>query len=463
VISLVSLIVYQAHTVSVKTTHRTRALAASAALLAVFSGRARAAENGLGQKPYLGWSSWSLEATKFPGYGGEAWLSAEHLKQQSDALAARLQKHGYDRLNMDAGWRGGWDGFGRPTPDAKKFPLGIHELADYVHAKGQKFGIYYVPGIDDDLLALNPPILNTNLHLKDIVFRPRHLATGWNGGSAIDFSKPGAHEYIQSLANLFASWGIDFLKFDGVTPGSDHDEGDIDARPDVAAWSQALVKTKRPIWLTLSWKIDMRQNEFWKRWANAVRVTQDVESYDDKLTHWQPQIARHFEAARLYAQDAGKGKGWSDLDSLLVGNGEMSGMTPDERRSVMTLWAIACSPMYVGDDLTKLDALGLELLTNNEVIAVQQRGNVARLVSGEGQSQVWAAYNEDKSVTVALFNRNDAPASVVASWLELGLAGPAQARDLWAHQDLGLVSGKFEASLAPHACRLLLLRPQARG
>jgi hypothetical protein len=439
------------------------AAASLTTLAAAAASRSNATRGTLGAKPYLGWSSWSLEATRYPGYGGFGWLTEEHVRQQSEQMAAKLQKHGYTYVNMDSGWRGGWDRYGRPTPDAQRFPHGIRALADFIHAKGQKLGIYYVPGIDDDLLALNPPIKGTRQHLKDIVFTPRRIANGWNGGNAIDYFKPGAQEYIQSLADLFASWKIDFLKFDGVTPGSDHNDLAIDARPDVEAWGNALRKTGRPIWLTLSWKIDMRFNAFWKRYAQALRVAGDVESYDEKLTHW-PQITWRFDAAREYAWAAGKGKGWNDLDSLLVGNGEMSGLTPDERRSAMTLWAIACSPMYSGDDLTKLDPLGLELLTNDEVIAVQQSGNVAALVREEkaAHTQVWAAKNEDGSVTVALFNLDNASQAVTAKWQDLGLAGPAKVRDLWTQRNLGTVHGQFEVQLAPHACRLLRIRPKTK-
>ena len=427
-------------------------------LAALTASAAHAAQNGLDEKPYLGWSSWSLQATKYPGYGGQGWLTAQHVKEQSDALQAKLQKHGYRYINMDSGWRGGWDEFARPVADAIKFPGGIREVADYVHAKGQKIGIYYVPGIDDDLLARNPPIQGTNLHIRDIVYAPRRIANAWGGGHAIDFSKPGAQEYIQSIADLFASWQIDFLKFDGVTPGSEHYDLKIDARDDVEAWGRALLQTGRPIWFTVSWKIDMRFNNFWKRYANAIRTGQDVESYDEKLTHW-PQISWRFQEARDFAWAAGRGKGWNDLDSLLVGNGEMSGLSPDERRSAMTLWAIACSPLYVGDDLTKLDDFGLQLLTNDEVIAVQQTGSVAAPTDKGNEDQIWSAKNADSSLILALFNRDNKTQTISVSWRDLALKNHVHVRDLWAHQDLGVVPSQFAATLAPHACRLLKLVP----
>jgi hypothetical protein len=427
-------------------------------VLSIVSRPVAAVENGLGDKPYLGWSSWSLETTKYPGYGGMNWLSAAHVKEQSDAIQARLQKHGYRYINIDSGWRGGWDNFGRPMPDMQKFPQGIAEVAQYVHAKGQKLGIYYVPGIDDDLLKQNPLIEGTTHRVADIVFVPQRIANAWGGGHAIDFSKPGAPEYIDSIARLFASWGVDFLKFDGVTPGSGTDDGHIDARDNVAAWSRALGKVGRPIWLTISWKISGDMT-FWRQYANAWRVNNDVETYGNKLTAW-PQVGWRFDEVRGRVADAGRGKGWNDLDALLVGSGEMDGLNRDERQSMMTLWAVCCSPLYAGDDLTKLDDYGVQLLTNDEVIAVQQAGHPASLLRW-GDAQVWSARQDDGSVTVALFNLSDRETrEVEAKWADLGIVGAAKVRDLWAHADLGEQKGRFVATLAPHASRLLRITPR---
>lgn len=415
------------------------------------------AEDGLGGRPYLGWTSWSLSATTRPGYGKD-WLSAGHVKEQADALAGRLKPHGYAYVNVDAGWRGGWDEHGRPVPDPARFPLGMRDLADHVHRLGLKFGIYYVPGVDDDLLRLDPPILGTPHHIRDIVFRPRRRANHW-GGHAIDFSRPGSNEYIQSIADRFAEWGVDFLKYDGVAPGSEVVDPSVDARPSVEAWGRALLRAGRPVWLTLSWRIDLRYNETWRRYANALRTGGDVESYDAQLTHW-PQVAERFGHARDFGWAAGRGKGWNDLDALLVGNGAMTGLTLDERRSAMTLWAIACSPLYSGDDLTRLDPDGLDLLTNDEVIAVDQAGLPARPVGAIDRRgpQAWASRQDDGSVVVALFNLDGkAPRDLDVVLTDLGWAGPARLRDLWTHQDVGTAAGRIEANLAPHACRLFRL------
>jgi hypothetical protein len=142
-----------------------------------------------------------------------------------------------------------------------------------------------------------------------------------------------------------------------------------------------------------------------------------------------------------------------------VGNGSMDGITKDERQTTTTLWAITAAPLYTGDDITKLDSYGLSLLTNDEVIAVDQAGKPATPVSQSSNQQVWKVKNADGSYTVALFNLGDSTATVTANWSDLGFSGSATVRDLWSHTDLGSFSGHFSASLKTHASRLLKVTP----
>lgn len=416
------------------------------------SNQSRALGSGFADKPYMGWSSWSLEATKCAGYGGMAWLTETHVKAQSDMMHRILQRFGYSYINLDSGWSGGYDNYGRPIPDKRKFPDGIIGVAKYVHAKGQKLGIYWVPGIARDLYDRNPPIFGTPYHLQDIAAKPLVPANSWGWHYKIDFSKPGAQEYIDSIASLFASWGVDFLKLDGVVPGSDHDNT-VDARPDVEAWAKAIRKTHRKIWLELSWRIDSRHADFWRLYANGWRVGDDVDSYGDNLTDWG-NIRRTFGAVAAWSGLSGKGIGWDDLDSLDVGNGKMDGLTDVERQTAATLWAISCSPIYTGDDLTSLDPYGIKLLTNREVIDVDQAGIPAtRITSGE--KQVWCISMTNGSRIVALFNLSSRSALVTAKWSAIGVSGMAKVRDLWSHKSLGSFDGEFEANLPPHGCELL--------
>ena len=404
----------------------------------------------------MGWTTWNLQAVNRPEYGA-AWMNSATVRVQADAMHRILQPHGYTYVNIDSGWCGGYDRYGRPITDLKKFPEGIDGLAKYLHARGQKIGIYWIPGVQKSVYDLNPQIYGTSYHIRDIVAEP-HVAANAFGDwhMKIDFKKPGAQEFIDSIASLFASWGVDYLKIDGVGPGSD---SDVDSRDDIKAYSLALRKTGRPVWLEVSWRLDHRYADFWQKYADGRRVNDDGDSLTGKITAWNKVRLRYIEAP-LWSEDAGPGKGWNDFDSIAVGNGEMDGLTGDERLSVMTFWAINCAPLYNGDDLTKLDAFGLKLLTNDEVIAVDQAGRPAVQMVG-GSRQVWRVDSGDGTYAVALINLGEKPARVTADWALLGVAGPQVVRDLWSRRDLGVYRGSFSASLGPHASRLIRIgRPR---
>ena len=398
----------------------------------------------------MGWTTWDLQDIHRPEYN-TGWLNSKHVREQADVMHRVLQSHGYLYVNVDSGWCGGYDGYGRPIPDLKTFPEGIDGLAKYVHGMGQKLGIYWIPGVQKSVYDANPPILGTPYHVRDIVATP-HVAGNAFGDwhMKIDFTKPGAQEFIDSIAALWASWGIDYLKLDGVGPGSD---SDVDSRDNVKAYYTAFQKTGRPVWLEISWRVDHRYAPFWQQYSHGRRVNDDVDSLTNHITGWS-QITRRFQEAPPWSQDAGPGKGWNDFDAAPVGNGEMDGLTDDERQSVMTLWAIECAPLYIGDDLTKLDAFGLKLLTNDDVIAINQAGRPAVQMIG-GARQVWRTDNGDGTVTVGLFNLGDKPATVTMDWSFLGLKERMPVRDLWSGKDLGVYAKAFRSLIPPHGSRLI--------
>ncbi|GIF23029.1 hypothetical protein BJ973_000614 [Actinoplanes tereljensis] len=403
-------------------------------------------------KPYMGWSSYSMQVYS----GNGKWITPEQLIKQSDAMHAKLQKYGYNYINVDAGWNDGIDANGRPKP-MKDF----QKVIDHVHANGQKFGLYMIPGISPAVYEASLPIAGApGCTTHDIVKQPIQQADYWNIGYRIDFANPCSQKYIDSIVDLFATWGVNFVKFDSVTPGSGISDLSLDARDDVAAWSTALKKHK--IWFELSWALDPKYADYWRSKANGWRIDWDVECYcaNDALTQWQ-NVARLFPDLATWWRNAGNG-GWNDLDSLNVGNGSMDGLTKDERRSAMTLWAISAAPLYLGNDLTNLDAYGLSLLTNPEVIAVDQAGTPARPVSASAQQPIWYALNPDGSYTVALFNLGRTDKDVTVNWSDLGLTGAATVRDLWDRKDLGRFATKFTASGVPiHGVRLLKVTPQS--
>ncbi|MET3566017.1 hypothetical protein ABIC47_001502 [Leifsonia sp. 563] len=405
--------------------------------------------------PYMGWSSYSMQVYS----GNGKWITADQLIAQSDAMHAKLQKAGYDYINVDAGWSDGVDANGRPTPSATLYPQGLKKVIDHVHANDQKFGVYLIPGIGPDVYNKAYPIAGApGCTTHDIAKQPLTQADYWKIGYAIDFSNPCSQKYIDSIADQLAAWGVNFVKFDSVTPGSGISDGSVDARDDVAAWSKAL--KKHNIWFELSWALDINYADYWKQYANGWRVEWDVECYcgNEALTQWD-NIARLFPRAADWWRHAGPG-GWNDFDSLDVGNGKMDGLTPDERRTATTLWAVSAAPMYTGNDLTKLDQLGVDLLTNPEVVGVDQAGVPARPVSTTTKQQVWYALNKDGSYTVALFNLGRAESDITAKWSDIGLTGSATVRDLWARKNIGRADGSFTASDVPiHGVRLLKVTP----
>ncbi|QGQ97246.1 hypothetical protein EHS13_21330 [Paenibacillus psychroresistens] len=411
----------------------------------------KAADNGLAQKPFMGWSSYSMQVYS---NAGSTWISAAQIKAQSDAMHTKLQAHGYNAIHIDAAWNGGMDGYGRPIPSTTLYPNGFQEVIDYVHNNGQTIGIYGIPGLspqayNDDLPIYGAP----GCTMQDIAAQPLVTGDYWGIGYKMDFSNPCAQKYINSIADLYGEWGIDFLKFDSVTPGSGHNDTSIDSRDDVKAWSQALAP--HHIWFELSWALDHNYVDFWKKYANGWRVDWDVESYKPgvSLTEWS-SISRLFPIAALWWRDAGPG-GWNDFDSLNVGNGAMDGLTQDERQTAMSLWSMSSAQLYTGNDLTNLDSFGIQLLTNDEVIAVNQAGKPAHPLSMETDQQVWYANNGDGSYTVGLYNLGSSAATVSVNWQDIGLNGAASVRDLWSHTNLGTFNSGFSSvNLASHASRL---------
>jgi hypothetical protein len=423
------------------------------------------ASQTLAAKPYMGWSSWSLESTNYPGVnptGGASWLTEAHVLQQADVLAAKLKSHGYEYVNIDAGWAGGFDGYGRPLANTKTFPDGIKYVADYVHHKGLKLGSYLAVGLDPGAYnGGNTPIYDTtNCHTRDIVYPDLRKTNGWDAAYKIDYSSPCAQAYVDSVADVLAGWGVDFLKLDGVGPGSFQGGDNHDNTQDVAAWSTALKQTGRPIQFVISWSLSHTKADVWKQNSNGWRIDTDVECYCNTLVTWNNSVKVRWNDVVQWIPDAGPGH-WNNLDSLDVGNGVMDGLTQAERQSYMTFWAIEAAPLYAGDDLTKLDDYGLSLLTNDEVIAVDQAGKPAKPVSQNSDRQVWFSRQADGSYVVALFNQGSSPATVTADWGDLGITGAADVRDLWSHTQLGNATGSFSAGLPAHGSRLLRITPRA--
>jgi hypothetical protein len=421
---------------------------------------ASASNNGLSVTPAMGWSSWSF-VRRNPT---EATIKAQAAAMKNSGLSA----HGFVYVNVDDFYQkcdsNGFtvDGFGRWVVDTAKFPSGMKALGDYIHGLGLKFGVYVTPGIPQNAVTRNTPIEGTSLHAKDIADTSR-TEKNYNCKHMyfINYSKPGAQEYVNSFANLFASWGADYLKIDGV--------GAADI-PDVQAWDKALRQTGRPINFALSNNLPIANATTWKQLANSWRTQGDVECYCSgqpngvgyPLTDWSHVSAR-FNTAASWQPYAGPG-GWNDLDSLEVGNGTNTGLTADQRRSHMTLWAMAASPLLLGTDLTHLDPTDLAMLTNDRVIAVDQDGAAAKRILNNGSQQAYSKKESTGAYVIALFNTaTSGNQTVTINWSQAGFTGNATITDLWSGANGGTIANSYTATLRPGETRLIRAVPTTGG
>lgn len=401
--------------------------------------------NHLAQLPFMGWSSWS-SIRQNP--------TEQNIEAAADVLAEKFKSHGYKYVNIDDFYQLDWtttvDQYGRWAVDPAKFPHGMKAVGDYIHSKGLKFGLYVTPGIPKGAVDQNTPIEGTPYHAQDITDLSKGQEKNYNFKNMhyIDYSQPGAQAFIDSWARLFASYGVDYIKIDGV--------GKWDV-PDIEAWAKALKKTGRPIHLELSNNLDIKSASTWKKLSNGWRTGYDVENYSEVITDWN-HVSKRFAQAASWAPYAGPG-GWNDYDSLDVANGRLDGLTDDEKRSYVTLWAIAASHFVIGSDLTKLDDYGVSLLTNDEIIGADQSGVAGLRLSSTPTSQVFYQKLPDGSYNVALFNTGSSTQNVSVNWEDLGIHGSALVHDMWSHQDLGSKDNGFTARLAKHACRMIHVVP----
>ncbi|ERN05380.1 alpha-galactosidase 3 [Amborella trichopoda] len=364
--------------------------------------------NGLALTPQMGWNSWNFFACA---------INETVIKETADALISTgLADLGYIFVNIDDCWSTvSRNGKGALVPDPKDFPSGIKALADYIHEKGLKLGIYSDAGMFTCQV------------------------------------RPGSLYHENGDAQLFASWGVDYLKYDNC-----YNLG-IEPKKRYPPMREALNATGRTIFYSLcEWGED--DPALWAgRVGNSWRTTQDINDSWASMT----TIA---DLNDKWAAYAGPG-GWNDPDMLEVGNG---GMTFEEYRAHFSIWSLMKAPLLIGCDVRNMTAETLEILSNKEVIAVNQDplGIQGRKVSAEGSdycSQVWAGPLSGNRMVVALWNRCSEPVTIKAKWETIGLHSSASVlmRDLWKHEDLGNIDGFFEAIIASHDCGMYILTPLA--
>jgi alpha-galactosidase len=359
------------------------------------------------------------------------------------------QAHGYRpdaELAMDA--------YGRLIPAVNRFPssgdgLGFKPLADYIHGLGLKFGIHIMRGIPRRAVKANLPVFGGKAHAAEIadVFSVCPWNTDMYG---VDMSRPGAQDYYDSILTMYAGWGVDYIKADDIARPAHREE--------IAALHRAIRKTGRPIVLSLSPGPAMvRDLAFLQENANLWRISDDF--WDD----WRA-LRLNFTLMSIWG-GVGRPGAWPDADMLPLGHiglraerGEdrMTRFTRDEQRTLMSLWSIAQSPLMFGGDLPGNDDFTLNLITNDEVLAVDQTGAHGAALAESGSGVTWTAEAPDpKSRYLAVFNVGDrGPIDIRVNWGALKLPRSVVLRDLWERKDMGAIEEGYTFRVAPHASGL---------
>jgi hypothetical protein len=412
----------------------------------------------LAPRPPMGWNSWDSFA---------ATINEEQARANAAVMAAKLLPHGYDIFTVDIQWyepgatgfeyRVGvelaMDGNGRLLPALNRFPSaaggkGFKPLADYVHSLGLRFGIHLMRGVPRLAADRNLPILGTAHRCGDIADR-KNICT-WNSDMyGVDMSKPGAQEYYNSVFKLIASWDVDFVKVDDIARPYHRNE------PEIEAVRRAIDRSGRPMVLSISpGETALSAAAHVANHANMWRIS------DDFWDEW-PLLLSQFKRLADWAPHLRPGA-WPDADMLplgLLALGERrTRFTPDEQRTMMSLWSIARSPLIMGGDLRALDDMTLALLTNDEVLRVNQHGTGARQVFRTDRHVAWTSRDAANGARyLALFNIGAQTEPVSVELSTLGIPGQAKVRDLWARASLGTARGRFAATLPAHGSGLYRL------
>jgi alpha-galactosidase len=369
------------------------------ALILLSSGIARAQDSMLARTPPMGWNSWNHFACE---------VSDAVVRAQADALVASGMKSvGYTYILIDDCWQGTRDAAGHIRPNAK-FP-NMKALAEYVHVKGLKIGIYSSPG-------------------------PKTC-----GGYT------GSYGHEEQDAQTFADWGMDYLKYDLCSYDGMGDQ--------VAAYKKmgdALKKTGRPMVYALC------QYGMQKGWQWAASVGGNLWRTDDDIRDDYYTMAELGFGQNGLEQFAGPGR-WNDPDMLEVGNG---GMTTDEYRTHMSLWCILSAPLITGNNLAAMDDATRDLLTNPEVIAIDQDplGVQGHRIKQEGPVEVWMKPLKDGGAAVGLFNRGWGAMTVTVDFRDASFGNAADIRDLWAKKDLGHFQEKYTAIVPQHGVVMIKVK-----
>jgi len=409
-------------------------------------------------RPPMGWNSWDSYGTT---------VTEAEVKANAEYMARHLKSYGWEYVVVDIQWSEtdpkahgyrpdaelAMDAYGRLIPAPNRFPSsaggrGFQPLAAYVHGLGLKFGIHIMRGIPRRAVQANLPVHGSSARAAEIA--DIHSLCPWNTDMyGVDMSRPGAQDYYDSLLRLYADWGVDYIKADDIARPMHREE--------IAALHRAIQKTGRSIVLSLSpGPATVKDLAFLQENANLWRISDDF--WDD----WQ-SLKQMFLLLSVWG-GTGRPGAWPDADMLPLGHiglraergqDRTSRFTHDEAQTVMSLWSIAQSPLMFGGDLPTSDDFTISLISNDEVLAVNQSGSHGYPFWQSGAQVAWVADTpKGDGKYLGVFNAGERSGTIRVDWGALKLPDQCLLRDLWQKKDLGKVETGYTFRLAPHASGL---------
>ena len=417
--------------------------------------------------PPMGWNSWDAYGTT---------VREEEVKANADYMAKYLAQYGWQYIVVDIEWytprpkTHGYipdpanvtlDKYGRLVPAVGRFPSagdgsGFTHLAAYIHSKGLKFGIHIMRGIPREAVTRKLPILGTSYTAADVADTSN--VCKWAGMVdmfGVNTRHPGGQAYYDSIVKMYAEWGVDYIKADDMSSPVQLDE--------IAALHKAILHAGRPIVLSLSpGPAPLAHAAFFAENANLWRISGDF------WDNW-PSLRKNFDLLNSWSAYVKPGN-WPDADMLPlgrigirgeVGDDRRTRFTPDEQRTHITLWSIARSPLMFGGDLPSNDPATLALISNEEVLAANQKGTDSHQLFSHGDGIAWVSTAPDGvSKYLAVFNVGDSgTAEIRVDWHHLRLPESCTLRDLWEKRSLGTVQSGRAFHVPPHGAVFYIMSP----
>ncbi|MGO4270122.1 glycoside hydrolase family 27 protein [Paenibacillus sp. TAF58] len=416
--------------------------------------------------PPMGWNSWDC-------YG--AAVKEDEVRGNAQYMAEHLLSFGWEYVVVDIQWYEPGavssqyrpfvsletDDYSRLMPAVNRFPSaeggkGFRPLADYVHSLGLKFGIHIMRGIPRQAVHNNTPIKGANVTARDIAHT--NSICPWNTDMyGVDAAKEGAQAYYDSLFELYAEWGVDFIKVDDIAASRLYDTH----KDEIQLIRNAIDRCGRPMVLSLSpGPAPTQYADFFESQANMWRIT------DDFWDLW-PLLLDMFDRCEKWQGRPALGV-WPDCDMLPLGHigirsidgggaDRWTRFTRDEQLTMMTLWSLFRSPLIFGGELRDNDEWTLGLLTNRDVLAMHRNSDGAKLVKREGHEVIWTTYGNEGERYAALFNTGDTVIDASVSLAQLEIKGKIHGKELWTGKEISPIQDRLSATVPPHGAVLVRL------